>query len=110
MTQEEKYFQKSLGLAFFFLAGSFLLLLLFWQKLPPQIPLFYSLPWGIEQLGSPAGLFLFPISILAAIALILLTKKFLSKEQLLVLIVSFTGALFSFMAFFSLIKIILLVI
>lgn len=110
MTQEEKYFQKSLVATLFFLAVCLLFLLLFWQKLPPQIPLFYSLPWGIEQLGSPIGLLLFPISILAAIGLILLTKKFISKEQLLVLIVSFTGALFSFMACFSLIKIILLVI
>lgn len=27
--------------------------LLFWQNLPPQVPLFYSRPWGEEQLGQP---------------------------------------------------------
>lgn len=25
-----------------------------WQKLPPQIPLFYSKPWGQDQLVSPS--------------------------------------------------------
>lgn len=110
MMQEEKYYQRSLGLSFLFLGVSVLFLLFFWRQLPPQIPLFYSLPWGIEQLGSPIGLLLFPISILAAIALILLTKKFIAKEMLLLLIVSITGTLFSFMSCLALIKIILLVI
>ena len=36
----------------FTLAG----ILWFWQKLPPVIPLFYSLPWGEEQLTSPLTL------------------------------------------------------
>lgn len=108
--QEEKYYRRSLGFSFLFLAVSLLFLLVFWRQLPPQIPLFYSLPWGVEQLGSPLKLTLFPISTIVTIILILLTKKFLSKELLLVLIVSFTGAIFSFMSCLSLVKIILLVI
>lgn len=110
MTAEEKYQKRFLVFSVFFLFVSLLAILLSWRKLPPELPLFYSQPWGVEQLGSPLGLFLFPISIALFIVLIFLTKKFFSEEMLLLLMVSFTGALFSFLACFSLIKIILLVI
>lgn len=34
-----------------------LLILVFaWQRLPPQVPFFYSLPWGNEQLTEPLTL------------------------------------------------------
>lgn len=50
--------QISLGLLLFTL----LLLAIFWRKLPPEIPLFYSLPWGEEQLGPPSLLLAFIFS------------------------------------------------
>jgi hypothetical protein len=31
-----------------------------WKRLPPELPLFYSLPRGEDQLGSPSLLFIFP--------------------------------------------------
>lgn len=37
---------------------SVLLILVFWKKLPAQIPIFYSRPWGEEQLGEPVYLLL----------------------------------------------------
>ncbi len=43
----------SLGLLFF---GLIIFLLKVWS-LPPLIPLFYSRPWGISQLGTPLSLF-----------------------------------------------------
>lgn len=33
-------------------------IIVFWQKLPPQVPIFYNKPWGEEQLASPIFLFL----------------------------------------------------
>ncbi|MEX2028612.1 MAG: hypothetical protein WD988_03910 [Candidatus Curtissbacteria bacterium] len=36
------------------------LILVSWGKLPPQIPLFYSRPWGAEMLSSPLGLWILP--------------------------------------------------
>lgn len=33
-----------------------LLLLVFWKRLPPQVPWFYSLPWGEKQLISKGGM------------------------------------------------------
>ena len=32
-----------------------------WHTFPPKIPLFFSLPWGEEQLADSKYLFLFPI-------------------------------------------------
>lgn len=48
-------------------------LLWFWQKLPPVIPLFYSLPWGEEQLASPLSLLLLLSSIIFVYCLNVLT-------------------------------------
>ncbi|MBI2036494.1 hypothetical protein HYT17_02600 [Candidatus Microgenomates bacterium] len=44
----------SLGLLFF---GLLIFLLKVWS-LPPLVPLFYSRPWGISQLGTPLSLLL----------------------------------------------------
>ncbi len=41
-------------IAVFFFTAAFLLYK--WSYLPPVVPLFYSLPWGEEQLVSPWGL------------------------------------------------------
>lgn len=40
------------------------LLGIFFAKLPPQVPLWYSRPWGEEQLASPVFLVLVPTIIL----------------------------------------------
>jgi hypothetical protein len=37
------------------------IILWFYKFLPPQVPLYYSRPWGQEQLASPMFLFLLPI-------------------------------------------------
>lgn len=41
---------------------SLIALFLSWKKLPPLVPLFYSLPWGEEQLATPLTLLLFLLS------------------------------------------------
>lgn len=43
--------------------------LIFYQKLPPKLPLFYSLPWGQPQLASKEQFFLLP-ALLISITLI----------------------------------------
>lgn len=55
--------QESLVKWFFFGAIVFALLGfsvvgVFWAEVPPQVPLFYSKPWGQEQLAKPGWLFL----------------------------------------------------
>ena len=36
----------------------------FWNQIPPLVPLFYSRPWGIDQLAVKYFVFLVPILIL----------------------------------------------
>ncbi|TSC85277.1 MAG: hypothetical protein G01um101416_983 [Microgenomates group bacterium Gr01-1014_16] len=40
------------------------LVLVFLAKLPPQVPLWYSRPWGEDQLAQPVFLWIIPIGIL----------------------------------------------
>lgn len=44
------------------LTSSLILLLLKWRDLPSEVPLFYSLPWGEEQIGQSSFLFFLPLS------------------------------------------------
>lgn len=94
---------------FFWLAGLFLLVF-FWSKLPPQIPLFYSLPWGEEQLASPVSVLILPGGIFLIILFNFLTAIFLASENLILRTVSLVSAICSFLCLFAIVKILELVI
>lgn len=97
--------------SWFFIATSLAMLMFFWPKLPPQIPLWYSKPWGTEQLASPAFLFILPIGSGLFYTFNYLIGKYLTHEYLI-----FTQSLFisslimSFLSFLSLLKIILIIV
>ena len=59
---QEKTIRLATRISFVILFFSLSLLLLTWKNLPPQLPLFYSLPWGEEQLGKPVFLLILPLS------------------------------------------------
>lgn len=40
------------------LLAGIIIIFVFWTKLPPQIPLYFSRPWGEEQLAKPIFVFL----------------------------------------------------
>lgn len=44
-------------------------ILLFFKFLPPQLPLFYSLPWGDAQLTTHQQFFIIPASIILTVLL-----------------------------------------
>ena len=50
-------------------------LAIFWKTLPPQLPLFYSLPWGEQQLVNK----LWFVWILAGMAVVLLVTRIIAK-------------------------------
>lgn len=61
--QRDLYF--SLGLIPFFIALILtIFILIFFQFLPPRLPLFYSLPWGEEQLANHQQFFIIPASVI----------------------------------------------
>lgn len=93
-----------------FFALSTLVLIFKWPQLPPEVPLYYSLPWGEEQLTSPYALLILPLSCLLVFLLnSFLTSLLLEKEPWLCRILLFTGVIFSFLSTVALIKIIFLI-
>ena len=90
---------------------SFLIVVMIYGKLPPQIPLWYSKPWGTERLSSPSGLYILPlmsigIYIINSILAVFFTKDHLVFTQILFLSSLFVG-LFSTIALCCIIWIIL---
>lgn len=99
---------KKINLAFIF--GQLALIAAVWQSLPPQLPLFYSRPWGEEQLTSPIGLLLLP----GLSSLIMLVNLFLptlvpQQERLTTQILTSASTIFSLACLLTLIKIVFLV-
>lgn len=91
-----------------FLQGT--LILINWRKLPPELPLFYSQPWGEKMLARPLFFLILPV-----IVLVFLISNYwillLQKENVFLrrIITAFT-LLVSFFCTYSLIKIISLLI
>ncbi len=94
----------SLGLSLIILALSF-------YKLPPEVPLYYSRPYGQERLASSLSLWLLPgISLVIQLIAMRGAGTVLEKDKLLAQILVWSGGLVGMMVLVSLVKIIWLVI
>lgn len=71
---EEKSLRIVIYLNLLLIFINFLVLGLFFSSLPPQVPLFYSRPWGEEQLTTPLWLVILP----AGSFFVLLLNNFLA--------------------------------
>lgn len=86
---------------------SVLSLIIKWQNLPPQVPLFYSKPWGSEQLAPKSFLWFLPI--LAVVIWLLdlaLIRTFLKNNEFLSRILAVFGALTAILVSITLVKIV----
>jgi len=100
---------KKLG--FFLLAGQFLIIFIFWRLLPPELPLFYSRPWGKEQLTTPTGLFIIPAFCLLVLTVNSTLASLLPKDEKLINnVLLTTTVIFNFLGLINLFQIIRLVI
>ncbi|MEX0617276.1 MAG: hypothetical protein WD231_05790 [Candidatus Woykebacteria bacterium] len=77
------------------------------EKLPPQVPLWYSKVWGVERLAEPRWLFIIP----SLLILIFLINQFIAKllkspvlTQIITWATLFSGAVISY----SLLRILLI--
>ena len=97
-------------LAIVFLISQILLIVFSWRSLPLELPLFYSRPWGKDQLTSPIGLLLLPFLSLTVILVNSLLLNLIPKEEKLIpkILVSTTAA-FGLLCLITLTKIILLI-
>lgn len=83
----------------------------YWKMLPPLVPLWYSRPWGSDQLAPPVFLFFLPISSITIHLINLAFAMYITTEYLV-----FTQSLFlsslivSLLSFIAVIKIIFLVV
>lgn len=95
---------------FIITALSILLIVWKWQILPPRVPLWYSRPWGMDQLVSSSLLFLLPLGSIIWYGIDFLLAIYVTDDYLI-----FTQALFStafmvsLLSFITLAKIIFLV-
>lgn len=97
------------------LFGTFLLCFIIvsiwkWSVLPPQLPLFYSLPKGPDQLGTPYHLLLLPVLVLVLFVVHLLLAAYLySRKRLAALLLIVIALVCCLLLLITYIKIIFLV-
>lgn len=90
---------------------SFIILAITFRRLPPSVPLYYSLPWGEEQLARPSDLFIIPFSIMIIFLInLILSIIFLKKDNFLIQFLMWSSCLIALGGLITLTKIILLVI
>lgn len=95
---------------FFFLVAQGAILALFWRKLPPQVPLFYSRPWGRDQLVSPVGLLVLPaLSLLIFLANLTIASLIPGEEKLAPQLLVIFATVFNFLCLITLFKIVTLI-
>lgn len=101
-------------ISFFIIVVQFGLAVFFQRQLPPEVPVFYSRPWGENQLANTGWLIILPgISLIVTLgnlaAAKLIEKLFENKAVLAGQILTFFAPIFSFLCLYTLIRIVLLV-
>lgn len=89
---------------------AFALFLIRYHTLPPQVPIWYSQPWGADQLAHPLWLLILPLG--SAILYIVNTTiaiYVLSEYLIFVQVTFLTSMVVSLLSFVSLVKILFLV-
>lgn len=86
------------------------LIFITWNRLPPQVPLFYSRPWGETQLSPTWGLWLLAIFSFTILGFnLILSLLYFQKNVLIRKILAATSLLFSLLSIITVIKIISLI-
>lgn len=110
LLKQEKTIRLATRIYFAILFFTFAFLVFTWKRLPPELPLFYSLPWGEEQLGKPSFLLILPIgSLLMGMVNFSLAVFSFERQPMLAKILVWATSLLTFLASLTLIKIILLI-
>jgi len=89
----------------------FIFIAIFWTKLSPQLPLFYSKPWGQDQLASKSWFLILPsICFLMVLFNLRLASLFLKKEALLAKILIWTTTILILLVSTTIIRVLFIVI
>jgi len=108
---KEKLTKTITQINFFFLFAQILIIVFVWRFLPPEIPLFYSRPWGEDQLIKYPGIIILPAVCLIIFFTNVVVARLATKEETLVKrILALASLTFALLVFISLIQIIRLII
>ena len=100
----------SIRLSLFLLALIVIIIVIFWTKLPPHLPLFYSKTWGKDQLAPKWWFLALPfICFLMVILNIRLASLFLKKEKWLAKILIWSVVILTLLVSTTIIKILFIV-
>lgn len=81
-----------------------------WSSLPPQVPLWYSRPWGLDRLAPSYALILLPVSSMVVYGInVFISVYFLTDYLIFTQMVFVSSLIVSLLSFFALIKILFLV-
>lgn len=106
----DRNLKKVIQLIFILLSLDFLIFGLVWAKIPPQIPLFYSRPWGEEQLINKNSFIILPLSCLIFVLINLrIASTLFRKEVLLSQILVWSSLVVSILTSIGLLKIMTIV-
>jgi hypothetical protein len=93
-----------------FIVASIALIVWRWNRMPPLVPLWYSRPWGIDQLSSPIWLFLLPLGGLVWFFVNLIVSMYITAEYLIFTQILFISSfVVNLLSFITLVKIIFIV-
>lgn len=94
----------------FFSMLSLIVIVVCWTKLPPLLPLWYSRPWGVDQLAPPIFLLILPLASISVYTVNLLLSMYVLCEYLIFCqTLMLSSLLVSILSCIAVIKIILLV-
>ena len=82
------------------------LILINWKRLPPEIPLYYSRPWGEAQLAPVNLFFLFPLTGAAIIILGAVLSRTNNHHSFLAWAIQISSLVFNLLLLIAVVKII----
>jgi hypothetical protein len=107
---QEKINQHLFRWNIFLIISQLTILIIKFNSLPQQVPLYYSLPWGEGQLAAAASLFLLPtFSIIILLLNNLIATFFFKSIPLFSRLLTIFSLIFSLLSSISLIRIINLI-
>jgi hypothetical protein len=81
-----------------------------WKRVPPLVPLWYSRPWGTDQLASPIWLFLLPLGGLLIYFINLSVSMYITAQYLIFTQMLFLSSLLvNILSLVTLVKILFLI-
>ena len=97
-------------ITFFLLGAGWLILVWFWSRLPPEVPLLYSRPWGEEQLVNKPLILLLPaLSTFFTLTNLRLASLFFDKEKFFSQLIIWLNLVVVALAITTMIRILLII-